>query len=133
MKKIIAYVTTLTVIAGSAVTVTKYQKSINSNADEIAKEVVVEHGNITAGVTESASVNVESLEQTYDLTLTNFSISASIESGNSSSGGMSMGSMGGMGNMGSMNGMGGMGGMSSKSSTSVTADSDSSSVVILSG
>ena len=113
-KKILAGVAAL-VLTGSAVFgYNTFQKSTQSSAAEIAKEVTVQRGNVTAGVTESAAVNVESLEQTYDLTLTSTSVSASVESssGGSSRGGMSMGGSGGMSGMGSMpgGGMGSMGG-----------------------
>ena len=98
-KKILAGVAAL-VLTGSAVFgYNAFQRSTETSAAEIAKEVTVQRGNVTAGVTESAAVSVESLEQTYDLTLTSTSVSASVESssGGSSRGGMSMGGSGGMG------------------------------------
>ena len=116
-KKILAGVAAL-VLTGSAVLgYSAFQKSAQPSADEIYKEVTVQRGNVTAGVTESAAVSVESLEQTYDLTLTSTSVSASVESsssGSSRGSGMSMGS--GMGSMGS---------------TSVSTQSESSAVALV--
>lgn len=130
-KKILAGAAAL-VLTGSAVFgYHTFQKSSQTSAEEISKEVTVQRGNVTAGVTESAAVSVKSLEQTYDLTLTSTSVSASVEGG--SSGGSSRGSgmsMGGSGGMGSMpGGMGGMGG--SMGSTSVSTQSESSAVKLV--
>ncbi|MCR4761320.1 MAG: efflux RND transporter periplasmic adaptor subunit [Oscillospiraceae bacterium] len=124
-KRIVAGVAAL-VLAGSGVFgYNAFQKSTATSAAEIAKEVTVQRGNVTAGVTESAAVNVESLAQTYDLTLTSTSVSASVES---SSGGSSRGGMSGMpgGGMGSMPGR-----MSSIGSTSVSTQSESSAVALI--
>ncbi len=127
MKKLIAGTAALVIAGGSALGYGVYQRSAKSNAAEVIKEVTVSRGNVTAGVTESAAVNVDSLEQTYDLVLTSTSVSASVEGGSSSPGdSMSMGGM----SMGSM-----MGGMSSKSgsmgSTSVSTQSESSAVALV--
>ncbi len=143
MKKIIAGVAALA-IAGSAVYGYKMYSSstIKTSAAAIVKEVNVSKGNVTAGVTESAAVSVESLEQTYGLVLTSTSVSASVESGSKSSSGSGGASAGGMGAMGGMSGsmggmsMGGMssgksGGMGSMGSTSVSTQSESSSVQLV--
>ena len=130
-KKILAGVAAL-VLTGSAVFgYNAFQRSTETSAAEIAKEVTVQRGNVTAGVTESAAVSVESLEQTYDLTLTSTCVSASVESssGGSSRGGMSMGGSGGMGGMGSMPGGMSMGG--GMGSTSVSTQSESSAVALV--
>ena len=125
-KRIVAGVAAL-VLAGSGVFgYNAFQKSTATSAAEIAKEVTVQRGNVTAGVTESAAVNVESLAQTYDLTLTSTSVSASVESssgGSSRGGGMSGMPGGGMGSM--------PGGMSSIGSTSVSTQSESSAVALI--
>ena len=82
-KKILAGAAAL-VLTGSAVFgYHAFQKSSQTSAEVISKEVTVQRGNVTAGVTESAAVSVESLEQTYDLTLTSTIVSASVESGSS--------------------------------------------------
>ena len=134
MNKLIAGTAAVVVAGGSVFGYSVYQRSTKSSAAEIAKEVTVSRGNVTAGVTESAAVNVDSLEQTYDLVLTSTSVSASVESGSSSpSGGMSMG--GGMSGMGGMS-MGDMsGGKSIKGgsmgSTSVSTQSESSAVALV--
>lgn len=125
-KRIVAGVAAL-VLAGSGVFgYNAFHKSTATSAAEIAKEVTVQCGNVTAGVTESAAVNVESLAQTYDLTLTSTSVSASVESssgGSSRGGGMSGMPGGGMGSM--------PGGMSSIGSTSVSTQSESSAVALI--
>ena len=134
MKKIIAGTSALVLAGGGLLGYGIYRKNSQSSAASVIKEVTVSRGNVTAGVTESAAVNVESLEQTYDLVLTSTSVSASVEGGSSapSGGGMSMGGMG------SMSGMGSMGGMSSGSSkggsagsTSVSTKSESSAVALV--
>lgn len=84
MKMIIAGTAALVMAGGAVFGYNFYQKSSQGNAAEIAKEVTVSRGNVTAGVTESAAVNVDSLEQTYDFVLTSTSVSASVESGSSS-------------------------------------------------
>lgn len=141
MKKIIAGTSALVLAGGSVLGYSVYRKSSQSSAASVIKEVTVSRGNVTAGVTESAAVNVESLEQTYDLVLTSTSISASVEGGSAASSGGSM-SMGGMGDMmgsGMPSGMGGGSSMgSSKSSksgssgsTSVSTKSESSAVELV--
>ena len=131
MKKRILAGAAALVLTGSAVFgYNAFQKTAQTSAAEIAKEVTVQRGNVTAGVTESAAVSVESLEQTYDLTLTSTSVSASVESssgGSSRGGSMNMGGMSGMGGMGSMPG----GGMGSMGSTSVSTQSESSAVALV--
>ncbi len=125
MKKWIAGVTALAIVGGAALGFNTYHnKSIQTTASEVVKEVTVEKGNVTAGVTESAAVSVESLEQTYDLNLTSTSVSASVESSGSSSGGMSMSGM-------DMSGMGGMSMGGGMGSTSVSTSSESSSVALV--
>lgn len=135
MKKIIAGVTALTVVGGAVFGYSIYHKTTQTNAAELAKEVTVARGNVTAGVTESAAVQVESLEQTYDLTLSSTNVSASVESSSSQSGSKGgMGSMGSMGSMGGLDGIGGigsMGGGGSMGSTSVSTKSESSSVELI--
>ena len=133
MKKIIAGTAAVVIAGGSVFGYSVYHRSSQTNAAELAKEVTVSRGNVTAGVTESAAVSVESLEQTYDLVLTSTSVSASVESGSSapSGGGMSMGgmSMGG-GMMGGMSG-GQSGRSGSMGSTSVSTQSESSAVALV--
>lgn len=133
-KQIIAGITALAVIGGGVFGYQAFRAPAETSAAEIAKEVTVSRGNVTAGVTESAAVNVESLEQTYDLVLTSTSVSASVESSGSSRGGSGMGGgmsmgMGDMGGMGSMSGRSGMGG--NMGSTSVSTASESSSVALV--
>ncbi|MBQ3565818.1 MAG: HlyD family efflux transporter periplasmic adaptor subunit [Oscillospiraceae bacterium] len=129
MKKIIAAVCAVLIVAGgTGYGIYRYKKA-DKNTEGIIKEVSVEFGNVTAGVTESNSVNVSALSQTYDLTLASTSVSASVEAsggGSSSGGGMSMGGMGIGGGMG-------MGGGSSMpmGSTSVSTSSSSSSVELI--
>lgn len=124
MKKIVAGILAVLLAGGSFYGYTAYKKTaISSSAEEIAKEVTVERGNVTAGVTESAAISVESLEQTYDLVLTSTSLSASVESG---SGGSPAGGSGGGMSMGGMSG--GKGGIGS---TSVSSQSESSSVELV--
>lgn len=130
MKKIIAGITALVIIAGTAIGFGVYKNSADKNTDTIEKVVVVEKGNVTAGVTESAAVSVQSLEQTYDLSLTSVSISASVEGGSGGGMGGSGMSMGGMG--GSMMGGMSMGGGSSGGSMGSTSVSTSSSASSLS-
>lgn len=132
MKKIIAGTSALVLAGGGVLGYNIYQKNSQSSAAPVIKEVTVSRGNVTAGVTESAAVSVESLEQTYDLVLTSTSVSASVESGssapgsssvpggNSAPGGMSMGSMMGSGMAG--------GGSSSVSKSSKSGSSGSTSV-----
>ena len=135
MKKAIAGIAAVVLVGGAVFGYHTFRGNSETSAAELAKEVTVTRGNITAGVTESAAVNVESLEQTYDLMLTSTSVSASVESGGGSSsrsGGMSMGGMsGGMGgmNMGGMGSSGGKGG--SMGSTSVSTNSETSSVALI--
>ena len=127
MKKIIAAVCALLIAAGgTGYGIYRYNKA-NKNTESYTKEVSVEFGNVTAGVTESASVNVSALAQTYDLTLASTSVSASVESsggGSSSGGGMSMGGMGGGMSMGGGSSM-------PMGSTSVSTSSSSSSVELI--
>ena len=134
MKKIIAATSALVMAGGGVLGYSIYQKNSQSNAASVIKEVTVSRGNVTAGVTESAAVNVESLEQTYDLVLTSTSVTASVEGGSASPSGGGM-SMGGMGSMNSMGGMSSGSGKSSKSgstgSTSVSAKSESSAVALV--
>ncbi len=128
MKKIaIAVCAILLVTGGAGYGIYRYKQS-DSKSTAITKEVKVAFGNVTAGVTESASVNVDSLSQTYDLTLDSVSVSASVEAG-SSSGGSSSAMVGGMNMMGgmSMN----MGGGGSMGSTSVSSSSASSAVELI--
>ena len=129
MNKIAAGATALMVLGGAVFGYSIYDKPAQTSAAEIAKEVTVSRGKVTAGVTESAAVNVESLEQTYDLVLTSTSVSASVESGSSGApgGGMSMG--GGMSGM-SMGGMSGSRG-GSMGSTSVSTQSESSALALV--
>ncbi|MCR5121398.1 MAG: efflux RND transporter periplasmic adaptor subunit [Ruminococcus sp.] len=145
MKRIIAGAVALLIAGGSYYGYKTYTGSeIKSSAASIVKEVSVSKGNVTAGVTESAAVSIESLEQTYDLSLTSTGISASVESGKSSSGSGSGGGNAAAGMGGGMPGMGGMGmsmgGMSSgksggssggMGSTSVSTQSESSAVQLV--
>ena len=131
IKKIVAGILAVLLAGGSFYGYTAYKKTaISSSAEEIAKEVTEERGNVTAGVTESAAISVEPLEQTYDLVLTSTSLSASVESG---SGGSPAGGSGGGMSMGGMSSMsGGMsGGKGGIGSTSVSSQSESSSVELV--
>ena len=136
MKKLIAGISALVIAGGCVCGYFFFRKSSEKGSDVMSKEVTVQRGNVTAGVTESASVNVESLEQTYDLVLNSTSISASVESsGTASSAGSSksgMSSTEGMMNTSS-------GSKSSKSSgnggssgsTSVSSKSESSALELV--
>lgn len=134
MKKIIAGAVALLIAGGGYYGYKIYSGTeIKTSAASIVKEVSVSKGNVTAGVTESAAVSIESLEQTYDLSLTSTGISASVESGKSSSGGTGAG--GGMPGMGGMS-MGGMssgksGGSGGMGSTNVSTQSESSTVQLV--
>ncbi len=144
MKKILAGAAALIIAGGAFYGYRTYNDmELKSSAAPIVKEVSVSKGNVTAGVTESAAVSIESLEQTYDLSLTSTGISASVESGKSS-GGSSGGSAGGGmgGGMPSMGGMsiggmssgrsgGGSSGMGSMGSTNVSTQSESSPVQLV--
>lgn len=133
MNKIIAGITALALAGGSAYGYKTYFTSAESAPEStVIKEVTVEKGDVTSGITESAAVSVESLEQKYDLVLSSTSISASVESGSSGS------SAGGMGAMGGMSGMPGGSGGDSKSgkggdigSTSVSTKSESSALSLV--
>ena len=134
MKKIIAGVVALVVVGCSVLGYCIFIKPSDSDTQQIVKEVTVEKGDVTAGVTESSSVKVESLEQTYDLELNSTSVSASVESSGSSSpsgssGKSSCGGMGGMSGMmeTSMNSKSG----ASIGSTSVSTESESSAVELI--
>ena len=89
MKKLIAGISAL-VIAGGCVCGYFFLREPSKDENSvISKEVTVQRGNVVAGVTESAAVKVESLEQTYDLELNSTSISASVQSTASASSGSS--------------------------------------------
>ena len=106
---------------------TYLSSSESAPVSEIIKEVTVAKGNVTSGVTESAAVSVESLEQKYDLVLNSTSVSASVESSGSGSpsGGMNMGGMPGSGGSGSSKSGGSFG------STSVSTKSESSALSLI--
>ena len=95
MKKLIAGISALVIAGGCVCGYFFFWRSSKEDTDVISKEVTVQRGNVTAGVTESAAVKVESLEQTYDLVLNSTSITASVESSGSASlsGGSSKGGM----------------------------------------
>ena len=148
MKKIIAGSAAILLAGGSVLGYNIYNNSSKSNGADIIKEVKVARGNVTSGITESAAVNVESLEQTYDLVLNSTSVSASVEGESSASGGsksmgggMSMNggmSSGGMSSGGMSSGGMSSGGKSSGSkssgsmgSTSVSTKSESSAVELV--
>ena len=135
MKKIIACIAALVIVGGTALGIVLYNRSSDTEQVTAAKEVVVERGNVTAGVTESAAVSVESLEQTFDLSLTSTSVSASVESSGGSSSGFGGGSSGGGMNMGGMGGMvtpvSSRSGGGSMGSTSVSTNSEASSVELI--
>ena len=134
MKKIIACIAALIIAGGTTLGIVLYSSASQTEEVTNVKQVTVEKGDVTAGVTESAAVSVESLEQTFDLSLTNTSVSASVESGSSGSGsGFGGSSSGGM-NMGGMSSMGGnmsTPGGGSMGSTSVSTNSESSSVELV--
>ncbi len=102
-----------------------FTKSDESDTKTVSKETLISHSDVTVGVTESAAISIDSLSQTFDLSLTSASVSAtssgssSGSSTNSSSGNSSSGSSGGSGDMA-------MGGASS-GGNSGTANSGSSS------
>ena len=134
MKKILAGVAALVIISGCVLGYMFFIKDKDSGDVQVTKEVTVARGDVTAGVSESSSVKVESLEQSYDLQLNATSVSASVESASASSAGGS-GAPSGMGDMASM-----MQGSSNKSSsksggsvgsTSVSTKSESSSVALV--
>lgn len=133
MKKIIACIAAIIIVGGTALGVFIYKNSDKTEEVTAAKQVVVSRGNVTAGITESAAVSVESLEQTFDLSLTSTSVSASVESSGGGSGfsgasptGMSMGGMGGSGGSSKSRS-----GSSSMGSTSVSTKSEASSVELV--
>ncbi len=94
----------------------------NSGKEEIVyKETVVEYGELSAGITESSSVDMENVTQSFDL-----DISALVkeESGSSSSSNGQMNQMGGMGQaiMGQIAGMTGSGISYSSEAADVTVE-----------
>ncbi len=119
MKKIIAGVSALVVAGGAVLGYWLFFRNSESETSVVSKEVTVARGNVTAGVTESAAVKIESLEQTYDLVLNSTSISASVESSGSSG-------QSGSKSSGSTNMPAGMTNVSSKSSTGSTSVSTKS-------
>ncbi len=127
MKKIIIAICAILLVTGGAGYGIYHYSKAGSDTEVITKEVTVEFGNVTAGVTESSSVNVDSLSQTYDLTLDSTSVSASVEAG---SGGSSSTMGGGMNMMGGMS-MNMGGGGSSMGSTSVSSSSASSALELI--
>lgn len=137
MKKIIAGISALVIAGGCVCGYFFFRSSSEKDTDVISKEVTVQRGNVTAGVTESASVKVESLEQSYDLVLNSTSISASVQStasntsGSSSKGGFSMDGM--MSSTGSSSGSksSASGSKSSTGSTSVSSKSESSALELV--
>lgn len=123
MKKIIIAVCALVIVSGTVLGVYKTNAAKGSETSTVSKETVVSFGDVTSGVTESSTVNVESLSQTYDLTLKSTSINASVDSSSSSSNSSS--------NAMDMMGMGMMGGGQSFGSTSVTTSSSETSVELI--
>lgn len=79
----------------------------------VYKETTVQYGTLTVGVTESGTVDIGTVEQTFDLDMSALKrVETGQNGGSSNSGGMSgsMGSIGGMGGMSAPGGMGAMGG-----------------------
>lgn len=83
----------------------------SSNEDVTYKETTVSYGSLTVGITESGSVDIGTIEQTFDLDL-----SAYVSASSSSTSGMGGGGMNGFAQMMSMLG-GGSGSSSSSGST----------------
>ena len=67
MKKILAGVAALVIISSCVLGYMFFIKDKDSDNVQVTKEVTVARGDVTAGVSESSSVKVESLEQSYDL------------------------------------------------------------------
>ena len=85
MKKIISGVCAAAIAASCVCGYIFIFKKTDTTDPVAAKEVTVRRGNVTAGVTETAAVNVETIEQSFDLVLDSVSISASVESSSKSS------------------------------------------------
>ncbi len=131
MKKIAIAVCALLLVSGGAGYGIYQWNAGKTEEASMTKEVFVSYGNVTAGVTESAAVSVDSLSQTYDLELVSTTLSASVESSGNTEGTGGMSAMGGgMNMMGGMN-MGGASGGMTMGSTSVSSSSASSSVELV--
>ena len=78
MKKILAGIAALVVISGCVLGYMFFIRNNDTDDVQVTKEVTVARGDVTAGVSESSSVSVESLEQSYDLQLNATSVSASV-------------------------------------------------------
>ena len=86
-------------------------KSVSGEDDVTYREVTVEYGSLVVGVEESGSVDIGTVEQTFELDMSALQRVETSNSGSASSGGMSAGGSGMNGGMGGSSGMGG--GMSS--------------------
>lgn len=67
----------IAVIALAGVSVAAYQASAEEEVETVYKEVTVEKGNLTVGVTESGSVTIGTLEQEFEIESTSTSQSSS--------------------------------------------------------
>jgi HlyD family secretion protein len=85
-KKLIIGAVVLAVIIAAAAAITYGVVNSNSKETVVYRETTVEYGNLTVGITDDSSVNIGTLEQTFDL-----DISALVSSDSSSSQGGSMG------------------------------------------
>lgn len=116
----------------------------SASGDGTYRETQALYGNLTVGITESGTVDIGTVEQTFELdmsALTRVTTTNSNSSSSSSSSGFGGGMSGGMGGMGGGNSSGGsnatdmfgqmfnMGGNSSSSSSSTNSSSDSKLVV----
>lgn len=123
MKKVIIAALALCLVAFGTY---KFVNSENDNdVKTVSKNSTVNYGNVTAGVTESSSISIDNLSQSYDLTLTSANVSASISGENSSNLGNQQ--QGGN-NQGNAMGNSGAG---TSGSTSVTATSSTSSISLI--
>jgi HlyD family secretion protein len=87
-KKLIIGAVVLAVIIAAAAAITYGVVNSNSKETVVYRETTVEYGNLTVGITDDSSVNIGTLEQTFDLDI---SALVSSDSSSSSSQGGSMG------------------------------------------
>jgi HlyD family secretion protein len=97
-KLIIGAVVVVAIIAAAAAITYGVIKS-NSKETVVYRETTVEYGNLTVGITDDSSVNIGTLEQTFDLDISALVSSDSSSSGNAMGGGDAMMGGGGGGQM----------------------------------
>ncbi len=128
-KKILAAgIFILVCICGTALYLSFGANAENSGGDSntVSKETTVTRGNLTAGVTETGSITVGTLEQSYDLDLSTSSTTSSGSTGSDTSSSGSTGGVGaGTGNTGNTSSSGSG---SSSSTASLVIDSVNMSV-----